>query len=179
MTKKLRKLAMFTIVCVAVGAAALTSCTKDDEVINNVPAMEQKSVEIPRFLWTGCVNLRWECKTYLTMEGYITHCYCTKAGDGEICAVMITPYEPGSSAAVTKLDVSDGIIKKIIIPTSGMSTDVCELYDSLLENGRIIFHENCLINDPGVLAVVETNYIPAGEYPISRGSEEYIITIAN
>ena len=60
-----------------------------------------------------------------------------------------------------------------------MSTDVCELYDSLLENGRIIFHENCLINDPGVLAVVETNYIPAGEYPISRGSEEYIITIAN
>ena len=177
MTKQFRRLAMFTIVCVAVGAAALTSCGKDDEVINNVPAMEMKNGEIPRFLWTGCVSLRWEEKTYLTMEGYITHRYCTESGDKEICAVKITPYGPGS--AVTKLDVSGGLIQKIIISTSGMSTDVCELYDSLVENGEIIFHENCPIDDPEVLAVVETNYIPAGEYPISKEGEEFIITIAN
>ena len=179
MRKTFKRIAMLTIATVAIGVASLTSCAKDDEVINDVPAMEMKNGEIPRFLWTGCINLRWEEKKYQTMEGYITHLRCTEFGDKEICAVMITPYGPGSSAAVTKLDVSDGIIKKIIIPTSGMSTDVCELYDSLLENGEIIFHENCLINDPEVLAVVETNYIPAGEYPISKESEEFIITIAN
>ena len=170
---------MFAIVGVAVGAAALTSCTKDDEVINDVPAMEMKNGEIPRFLWTGCVTLRWECKTYLTMEGYIKHCFCTEAGDGGICAVKITPYGPGSSAAVTKLDVSGGLIQKIIISTSDMSAEDCVLYDSLVENGEIVFHENCPINDPEVLAVVETNYIPAGEYPISKEGEEFIITIAN
>ncbi len=179
MRKTFKKIAMLTIATVAIGVASLTSCTKDDEVINDVPAMEMKNGEIPRFLWTGCINLRWECKTYLTMEGYITHCFCTEAGDGGICAVMITPYGPGSSAAVTKLDVSGGLIQKIIISTSGMSTDVCELYDSLVENGEIIFHENCPIDDPEVLAVVETNYIPAGEYPITKDGEEYIITIAN
>lgn len=35
MTKQFRRLAMFAVVSVAVGAAALTSCGKDDEVIND------------------------------------------------------------------------------------------------------------------------------------------------
>ena len=35
MTKKLRKLAMFAVLSIAVGAATLTSCGKDDEVIND------------------------------------------------------------------------------------------------------------------------------------------------
>lgn len=174
-----RNLSIAAIAILAAGAAIVTSCNKEDEVINDVPAMEMKNGEIPRFLWTGCVNLRWEYKTYLTSEGYITYSYCTEAGDGEICAVMITPYGPGSDAAVSKIDVSGGLIQNIIIPTSGMSADDCKLYDSLAEKGKIIFAENCPITDPEVLAVVETNYIPAGEYPISKKGEEFIITIAN
>ena len=35
MIKLFQRLAMFAVVSVAVGAVALTSCTKDDEVINN------------------------------------------------------------------------------------------------------------------------------------------------
>ena len=35
MTKQFRRLAMFAIACVAVGAVVLTSCNKEEEVIND------------------------------------------------------------------------------------------------------------------------------------------------
>ena len=43
MTKKLRRLAIFAIATVAVGAVVLTSCNKEEESLNNEPAMVQKS----------------------------------------------------------------------------------------------------------------------------------------
>ena len=46
MTKQFRRLAMFTIVYVAVGAAVLTSCTKEDEVINNGNYYHLKNQEV-------------------------------------------------------------------------------------------------------------------------------------
>lgn len=175
--KSLKSLAMFAIVCVAVGTVTLTSCTKENEVINDVPAMETKDGELPRFLWTGCITLRWGDAHAVSPDSIVSKTVrCCEAKKGIICAVVLTPYGPGCT--ISRVDVSGGLIQKIILQTSSLSSDEYEDYCGLVENGTIIFHENCPIVDPEILAVVNEDYIPAGEYPITIENGEIIIAIS-
>ena len=185
MRKIFKKLAMFTIVSVAVGAAALTSCTKDDEVINNVPAMEMKVADPPVVdtvivrestsqIWywhredpelgTNAIYKK-VCKPGYTIWG--------------ICLMVVTRPTSGEDDihVVTRFD-GDGTIRSMEVETANMPLDAKNSFMELLDKGTITFAENCPIRDPELLAVSETDYIPAGTYPIRLENDNFVITIS-
>ncbi len=186
MKKQFRRLAMFTIVCVAVGAAALTSCTKDDEVINNVPAMETKVAEPPIVsdtvivYRTGSKIWYWhfgetENGTIIFSEKECKPGY-TKWG---ICLIVVT--RPTSDEddihVVTRLD-GDGTIRSMELETANMPLDIKNSFMELLDEGTITFAGDSPITDPELLAVSKIDYIPAGTYPIRLENDNFIITIS-
>ena len=179
MTKNLRRLAMFTIVCVAVGAAALTSCGKDDEVINDVPAMEMKSDNLP--------PIRTTLKFYVWIEeDTVDSCgnscrirKCVPGVCGEICAVSISKEElDGTGIHVVTKPKGDGTIGGLEIENSNMPSDIKNSFLKYVEKGTITFAVNCPITDPELLAVLTTNHIPAGTYPIRLENDNFVITIS-
>ena len=187
MTKKLRKLAMFAVLSVAVGAATLTSCGKDDEVINNVPAMELKVANPPTgggdtvivrestsqiWYWhredpdpgTNAIFKK-VCKPGYTIWG--------------ICLFVVTHPTSGDDDihVVTRFD-GDGTIRSMEVETANMPLDAKNSFMKLLDEGTITFAENCPITDPELLAVSKTDYIPAGTYPIILENDNFVITIS-
>lgn len=189
MTKKLRKLAMFAVLSVAVGAAALTSCGKDDEVINDVPAMELKSELPPGGGGDGdTVIIRtttsqiwyWHLEDPDPGTNAIFKKVCkpgyTRWG---ICLIVVTLPTSGEDDihVVTRFD-GDGTIRSMELETANMPLDIKNSFMELLDEGTITFAEKCPITDPELLAVSETDYIPAGTYPIRLENDNFVITIS-
>ena len=182
MTKVFKRLAMFTIVTVAVGAAVLTSCGKDDEVINDVPAMEMKLADPPKdtiFAHRGgIITLYWHREYPVIGEPFELRCRVGTTPYG-ICGVVIVISTSGEDDihAATWLD-GNGIIKSMEIESANMSSDVKDSFLELVEKGTITFEENCPITDPELLAVSKTDHIPAGTYPIKLEKDNFVITIS-
>ena len=183
MTKKLKRLAMFTGVCVAVCTAVLTSCTKDDEVINNVPAMEMKNgvkhrLKVhPYFIFWRCWEEQVPTSDYITIE----KCVCDeKLYDPnrplpEICAVSVEMPDP--DVAVAHMETTDGRIDRLVLYSSAMENNLKNRLLELVGIGKITFKEVCPITDPASLEVLNQNSIPAGDYPIIRQGEDFVIII--
>ena len=139
MKKQFRRLAMFTIVCVAVGAAALTSCTKDDEVINNVPAMEMKLAD-PPVVDTVIIRTTTSRIWYWHLEdpdpgtNAIFKKVCkpgyTRLG---ICLIVVTLPSSGEDDihVVTRFD-GDGTIRSMELETANMPLDIKNSFMELL-----------------------------------------------
>ena len=186
MKKTFRRLAMFAIACVAVGAAALTSCTKDDEVINNASAMETKVAEPPIVsdtvivYRTGSQIWYWHREDPDPGTNAIYKKVCkpgyTRLG---ICLMVVTRPTSGEDDihVVTRFD-GDGTIRSMEVETANMPLDAKNSFMELLDKGTITFAENCPIRDPELLAVSETDYIPAGTYPIRLENDNFVITIS-
>ncbi len=179
MKKTFRRLAMFAIACVAVGAVVLTSCTKDDEVINNVPAMEMKVENLP--------PIRTTLKFYVWIEeNTVDSCgnicrirKCVPGVCGEICAVSISKEElEGTGIHVVTKPKGDGTIGGLEIEISNMPSGIKNSFLKYVEKGIITFAVNCPITDPELLAVLTTNHIPAGTYPIRLEKNHFVITIS-
>ena len=186
MTKKIKKIAMLTIATVAIGVASLTSCTKEDEVINNASAMETKVAEPPIVSDTVIVyrtgSKIWYWHFGETENGTIIFSQkeCkpgyTKWG---ICLMVVTlpTSDEDDIHVVTRFD-GDGTIRSMELETANMPLDIKNSFMELLDEGTITFAENCPITDPELLAVSETDYIPAGTYPIRLENDNFIITIS-
>ena len=177
---------MFTGVCVAVGAAVLTSCNKEEEMINNGPAMEMKVAE-PPVVGDTVIIRRTTSKIWywhledpdpgtnriykkVCKEGY------TKWG---ICLIVVTRPTLGEDDihVVTRLD-GDGTIRSMEVETANMPLDTKKSFVELLDEGTITFAEDSPITDPELLSLIKTNYIPAGTYPIRLENNNFIITIS-
>mgnify|MGYP006969179917 CR=1 FL=1 len=183
MIKLFQRLAMFAVVSVAVGAAALTSCTKDDEVINDVPAMELKSgskhiLQVhPYFIFWRC----WEELAPSSNVIMIRKCVCDERLYNpykplpEICAVSVNMPDP--DVAVAHMETTDGRIDRLVLYSSAMENNLKNRLLELVGIGKITFKEDCPITDPASLEVLNQNSIPAGDYPIIRQGEDFVIII--
>ena len=187
MTKRIKRIAMLTIATVAIGVASLTSCTKDYEVINDVPAMEMKVANPP----TGggdTVIVRestsqiwyWHLEEPDPGTNAIFKKVCkpgyTRWG---ICLIVVTlpTSDEDDIHVVTRFD-GDGTIRSMEVETANMPLDIKNSFMELLDEGTITFAENCPITDPELLAVSKTDHIPAGTYPIILENENFVITIS-
>jgi hypothetical protein len=186
MTKKLRKLAMFAVLSVAVGAAALTSCGKDDEVINDVPAMELRLAE-PPIVDTVIVResnmdiFYWHFDYCEDADGNKVRCMICREGYTifGVCAIRVSlpTIGDGDIHVVTRLR-GDGKIRELEVESANMPLDAKNSFMELLDEGTITFAENCPITDPELLAVSKTDHIPAGTYPIRLENDNFVITIS-
>jgi hypothetical protein len=179
MTKKLRKLAMFTIVCVAVGAAVLTSCNKEEEVINNVPAMEMKVAPGATTI-TSAMEISWlhyVLEHYFSGEPYYRE-ICLEERSKITCGISPQHLIATENTVILTSLVEDGIIKVLYIDNTNMSSEERQVFDAYLEDGEIEFREESLIEDPKLLSVVNNNYIPAGKFPIHMEANKYVITLS-
>ena len=174
---------MLTIATVAIGVASLTSCTKDDEVINDVPAMEMKNgvkkYEIhPYFMFWRCWEEQVPTSDYITIE----KCVCDeKFYDPnrplpEICAVSVEMPDP--AVAVAHMETTDGRIDRLVLYSTAMENNLKDMLLNLVEIGKITFSVDCPITDPASLEVLNQNFIPAGEYSIIMDGEDFVIIIA-
>ena len=174
---------MFTGVCVAVCTAVLTSCTKENEVINDVPAMEMR-VALPPDTVTvtesKMILLYWHL--YDAPQGsnflFIRKCEkgWTKYG---ICAMSLEKNDPNDEGihVVTRPN-GDGTIGRLEIETTNMPLDTKKSFVELLDEGTITFAEDSPITDPELLSLIKTNYIPAGTYPIRLENNNFVIIIS-
>ena len=180
MTKKLRKLAMFAVLSVAVGAATLTSCGKDDEVINNVPAMEMKSEELILKAWRfDPINLwyrliRQEDGTLIRVCEHWRYNWMTTS---DLCG-MVLDAVTDNGTAVAHMETLGGRITRLVLQSDAMEPEIREIYNDFIGLGAITFSENCPITDPKIVEAVGVNNIPAGTYPIRLENENFVITIS-
>jgi hypothetical protein len=184
MTKKLRKLAMFAVLSVAVGAAPLTSCGKDDEVINYVPAMEMKN-GVKHRLKVHPYFIFWRCWEELAPSSNvitIRRCVCDQSLYDpyqplpEICAVSVNMPDP--DVAVAHMETTDGRIDRLVLYSSAMEDNLKNMLLDFVGIGKITFSVDCPITDPASLEVLNQNSIPAGEYSIIMDGEDFVIIIA-
>ena len=179
MTKQFRRLAMFTIVCVAVGAAALTSCTKEDEVINNVPAMETKSEELILKTWKyDPINLWFRI---IHQDGKLVrvceHWWYNWMTTSDLCG-MVLGEQRDNDVAVAHMETLGGRITRLVLQSDAMEPEIREIYNDFIGLGAITFSENCPITDPKIVEAVGVNNIPAGEYPIRLENNNFVIIIS-
>ncbi len=184
MKKSFRRLAMFTVVSVAVGAAVLTSCGKEDEVINDVPAMEMKNGS-KHILRVHPYFKFWRCWYELAPSSNvikIKKCVCDDSlyhpnrPLPEICAVSVNMPDP--DVAVAHMETIDGRIGRLVLYSNAMESNLKDMLLELVEIGKITFKEDCPITDPASLEVLDQKFIPAGEYSISKEEDDFVITIA-
>ncbi len=179
MRKTFKRIAMLTIATVAIGVASLTSCTKEDEVINDVPVMEMKVENLPPirttlklYRWIEVEQVDSSGNTYKVKE-------CVLNGYGAICAISISKEElEGTGIHVVTKPKEDGTIGGLKIESSNMPSDIKNSFLEYVQEGTITFAVNCPITDPELLAVLTTNHIPAGTYPIRLENENFVITIS-
>ena len=169
------------------GTTVFTSCNKEDESLtNNVPAMELKNGG-PEILYTPCIisheYLFWRVQIIPNnMGGNDTIKDCVNWYNPYtelpcICAVSIK--SPVQDMELSRLETLDGKIKRIVLYTSGMDGKLKEKFLDLVNKGTITFAIDSPITDEDLLAQLDDNYIPAGEYPIHLEDDNFVITIAN
>jgi hypothetical protein len=179
MTKRIKKIAMLTIATVVIGVASLTSCTKDDEVINDVPAMDLK---VEKVHYTAIKFYWW----WLTIEtdrwgnqDSIWNCIIHHVPQGLLCGMSIEGKaitDPG--IVIATWFETNGTIGRLEIESSNMPLEMKNSFLQYAEEGTVTFAVNCPITDPELLAVSENDHIPAGTYPIRFENENFVITIS-
>ena len=184
MVKKIFSIAAIAIF--AAGAAILTSCNKEDEVINDVPAMEMKNViDDTKTHYVYHPNLLFlYCRNEKNANGQLdTICECVGLYNPEIdlqyyeiCGTSLDPKEEGD-VAVAHMETTDGKIDRLVIYGASMDKNLKNLYLEHIRSGRITFTIDCPITDPEILKVLKQNFIPAGDYPIIRQGEDFVIII--
>ena len=182
MTKKLRRLAIFAIATVALGAAALTSCTKDDEVINNVPAMEMKNGEaiaVPAMWRFDPINLWYRLirQEDGTLIRVCEHWRLPWMTSSDLCG-MVLDAVTDNGTAVAHMETLGGRITRLVLQSDAMESEIREIYKEFINEGTITFSENCPITDPTIVSTVGIDHISAGKYPICMEGKEIIITIS-
>ena len=93
----------------------------------------------------------------------------------EICAVSVEMPDP--DVAVAHMETTDGRIDRLVLYGSTMDNNVKDMLLRLVGIGKVTFKVDCPITDPASLAVLNRNYIPAGDYPIIRQGEDFVIII--
>ena len=181
MKKSFRRLAMFTVVSVAVGAAVLTSCGKEDEVINDVPAMEEMNGTKDRLMFDP-YYLYWRYYREVDANGNTvivrvcdSHLY-DPYHYTEACAISLNMPDP--DVAVAHMETTGGRIDRLVLYSSAMDKNLKNMFFDLVKIGKITFSVDCPITDPAILEVLEQKFIPAGEYSISKEEDDFVITIA-
>ena len=183
--KKSNIVLMTVVTALVAGTTIVTSCNKEDEVINDVPAMEMKLAEPPTDNDTvvgGITSVIWYWHRDEPDPGtnmiFKKTCRAGYTPYG-ICLIVVTRPTSGEDDihAATWLD-GNGIIKSMEIESANMSSDVKKSFLELVEKGTITFEENCPITAPELLAVSKTDHIPAGTYPIKLEKDNFVITIS-
>ncbi len=173
---------MFTGVCVAVCAAVLTSCTKEDEMINNGPAMEMKNGEaivVPAMWRFDPINLWY--RVIRQEDGTSTrvceHWRLPWMTSSDLCG-MVLDAVTDNGTAVAHMETLGGRITRLVLQSDAMESEIREIYKEFINEGTITFPENCPITDPTIVSTVGIDHIPAGKYPICMEGKEIIITIS-
>ena len=181
MTKRIKRIAMLTIATVAIGVASLTSCTKDDEVINDVPAMEEVNGSKDRLMFNP-YYLYWRYYQEVNANGDTV---LVRVCDSHLydpyhytpaCGISIDMPDP--DVAVAHMETTDGRIDRLVLYSSAMDKNLKNMFLDLVGIGKITFSVDCPITDPASLEVLNQNSIPAGEYSIIKNGEDFVIIIA-
>ncbi len=176
MKKVFRRLAMFAVVSVAVGAAVLISCNKEDESLNNTATMVQK-LSGPVVGNNITVDAGFIMKYWQHFPNGTKECFTGPERD-EPCSVVLTALEADSSIPVSIKLGLDGIIKSLSINSTDISNEDKPVLDKCVLVGTISFASDSSIEYPELQAVLANDYIAAGTYPIQKINDVYVITIS-
>lgn len=176
MTSKTKRIAMFAIATVAIGAAVLTSCGKDDESLTNETEMVQKLSD-PTVGNSTTVDAGFIMKYWQKLPDGTRDCF-TGPERSEPCSVVLTASKNDPSIPVSIKIGFDGIIKSLSINNTDISNEDKPVFDKCVLVGKISFASDSPIEDPKLQAIVANDYIEAGVYPIHKVDNTYIITIS-
>ena len=176
MTKRLKSLAMFTGVCVAVCAVVLISCNKEDESLNNAATMVQK-LSGPVVGNNITVDAGFIMKYWQHFPDGTKDCL-TGPERNEPCSVVLTALKADSSIPVSIKLGFDGIIKSLSINSTDISNEDKPVLDKCVLAGTISFASDSSIEYPELQAILANDYIEAGKYPIKKIDDVYVITIS-
>ena len=182
MRKSYFKFALLAVL--AAGATMVTSCEKEENEVStsNVetkigdPNYTQYLVDPYHLFWRLRIDVNeygekdsiWYCDSLIHMNMDVS--------DFEICAVSLNKPE---DAAAAVLSVNEGRIKKLVLFGDSMIQCLYDKYVFFEDQGVINFDNNCIITDREILSKLkdESNYIPAGEYPIYMEENNFVIII--
>ena len=168
---------MFTIVCVAVGAVVLTSCNKEEESLNNEPAMVQKSGSVIENAEKILIaKIRLEYRHYDPINKVEICTYRPKSL--EFCNMELAVSNHDFSFPVSiKMD-QNGVVKSLSINEIDMPSEDKPTFEDCVLAGTISFASDSPICDSALQAVLANDYIKAGTYPIQKLDGVYVITIS-
>jgi len=175
MAKKILSIAAIAIL--AAGAAILTSCNKDDESLNNEPAMEMKSgsaIENTEKILIARIELFYQ-------QEWNGQEYCDYGPSKFMLCYMYTPHALSDHEAgiPTRFRIgANGTIKSLSINTIDMPIEDRPAFDEYVSNGTITFTSNGPIENSELKEELANDYIEAGTYPIQKVDGDYIITIS-
>ena len=177
MQKTKIRLAIAAIAILAAGAAILTSCNKDDESLNNEPAMELKSgsaIENTEKILIAKIDL-----FYKQIDKTNGSEYCAyRPKTLEFCYVDLAISEHDFSFPVSiKMD-QNGVVKSLLINETDMPLEDKPTFENCVTVGTISFASDSHILDSELQTVVANDYIEAGTYPIQKVDGVYVITIS-
>lgn len=176
MIKLFQRLAMFAIACVAVGAVVLTSCNKEEESLNNEPAMVQKSgsvIENAEKILIARIRLEYKQVDKNGRE----YCYY-RPKKREFCNMdLAVSYHDFSFPVSIKMD-QNGVVKSLSINEIDMPSEDKPTFEDCVLAGTISFASDSPISDSALQAVLANDYIAAGKYPIQKINDVYVITIS-
>ena len=175
-----RNLSIAAIAILAASAAIVTSCNKEDEVINDVPAMEMKNGELVPARWKFDPIHLWY-RVIRQEDGTLTkvceHWWYPWMTIFDLCG-MVFGVDENNDMAVAHMETLDGRITRLVLQSDAMEPEIREIYNEFIKEGSITFSENCPIADPKIVEAVGVDHIPAGKYPICLEGTEIIITIS-
>ena len=177
MTKKLRRLAIFAIATVAVGAVVLTSCNKEEESLNNEPAMVQKSGSVIENAEKILIaKIRLEYRHYDPINKVEICTYRPKSL--EFCNMELAVSNHDFSFPVSiKMD-QNGVVKSLLINETDMPLEDKPIFEDCVTVRTISFASDSPILDSELKEVLANDYIKAGTYPIQKLDGVYVITIS-
>ena len=173
-----------SIAIFGIGTTMFVSCSKDENEVltSNVetkigdPNYTQYLVDPYHLFWRLRIDVNeygekdsiWYCDSLIHMNMDVS--------DFEICAVSLNKPE---DAAAAVLSVNEGRIKKLVLFGDSMIQCLYDKYVFFEDQGVINFDNNCIITDREILSKLkdESNYIPAGEYPIYMEENNFVIII--
>ena len=177
MQKTKIRLAIAAIAILAAGAAILTSCNKDDESLNNEPAMVQKSGPIIENAEKILIaKIRLEYRHYDPINKVEICTYRPKSL--EFCNMVLAVSNHDFSFPVSiKMD-QNGVVKSLLINETDMPLEDKPTFEDCVTVGTISFASDSPILDSELQTVVANDYIEAGTYPIQKLDGVYVITIS-
>ncbi|MBR7168567.1 MAG: hypothetical protein IKD33_07140 [Bacteroidales bacterium] len=177
MQKTKIRLAIAAIAILAASAANLTSCNKDDESLNNEPAMVQKSgpgIENAEKILIAKIRLEYRHYDPINKVEICTY----RPKSLEFCNMELAVSNHDFSFPVSiKMD-QNGVVKSLLINETDMPLEDKPTFEDCVTVGTISFASDSPILDSELQTVVANDYIEAGTYPIQKLDGVYVITIS-